>query len=234
MKNCLVFFLSKLNLLSNSLWPHGLYLTKVFCPWNSPGENTGMGCNFLLQGIFLTQGLNSGLLHCRHTLYWLSYMEDLKLNLELPIDPAILHLGMYPQRVENRCLNKMLYTTLHSGTIHSCWKFNFGKQFKFPIKEKWINKMRYIHNKKYYWVIKRNEAETSLAAQWLRLCASNAECVRLIPGWGTKPRAMAQKNVFKKGMKHYNMNKLWKQAKWKESDTKDHIIFDSIYMKCTE
>ena len=75
-------------------------------------------------------------------------MEDLKLNLELPIDPAILHLGMYPQRIENRCLNKMLYTTLHSGTIHSCWKFNFGKQFKFPLKEKWINKIRYIHNMK--------------------------------------------------------------------------------------
>ena len=94
--------------------------------------------------------------------------------------------------------------------------------------------MRYIHNKKYYWVIKRNEAETSLAAQWLRLCASNAECVRLIPGWWTKPRAMAQKNFFKTGMKHYNMNKLWKQAKWKELDTKDHILYDSIYMKCTE
>ena len=32
-----------------------------------------MGCHFLLQGIFLTQGLNPGLLHCRQTLYHLSH-----------------------------------------------------------------------------------------------------------------------------------------------------------------
>ena len=31
-----------------------------------------MGCHFLLQGIFLTQGLNLGLPHCRQTLYHLS------------------------------------------------------------------------------------------------------------------------------------------------------------------
>ena len=37
----------------------------LLCPWNSPGKNTGVGCHALLQGIFLTQGLNLGLLHCR-------------------------------------------------------------------------------------------------------------------------------------------------------------------------
>ena len=36
-----------------------------------PGKSTGVNCHFLLQGIFLTQGLNPGLLHCRHTLYCL-------------------------------------------------------------------------------------------------------------------------------------------------------------------
>ena len=35
-----------------------------------------MGCRFLLQGIFLTQGSNPGLLHCRQTLYRLSYQES--------------------------------------------------------------------------------------------------------------------------------------------------------------
>ena len=35
------------------------------CPWNSPGNNTGVGCHPLLQGIFLTQGSNPGLLHWR-------------------------------------------------------------------------------------------------------------------------------------------------------------------------
>ena len=36
--------------------------------WNSPGKDTGVGCHSLLQGIFLTQGLNPGLLHCRQIL----------------------------------------------------------------------------------------------------------------------------------------------------------------------
>ena len=38
-----------------------------------PGRNTGVGCHFLLQGIFLTQGSTLGLLHCRQTLYHLSH-----------------------------------------------------------------------------------------------------------------------------------------------------------------
>ena len=58
---------------SNSLQPHGLYSTRLLCPWASPGENTGVGCHSLLQGIFSTQGLNPGLLHCRRTLYDLSH-----------------------------------------------------------------------------------------------------------------------------------------------------------------
>ena len=43
------------------------------CPWDSPGKNTGVGCHFLLQGIFPNQGLNPGLLHCRRIHYQLSY-----------------------------------------------------------------------------------------------------------------------------------------------------------------
>ena len=38
---------------------------RLLCPWASPGKNTGVVCHSLLQGIFLTQGLNPGLLHCR-------------------------------------------------------------------------------------------------------------------------------------------------------------------------
>ena len=37
-------------------------------PWNSSGKNTGAGCHFLLPGIFPTQGLTPGLLHCGQTL----------------------------------------------------------------------------------------------------------------------------------------------------------------------
>ena len=36
----------------NFLWPHGQQPTRLICPQNSPGENTGVGCHSLLQGIF--------------------------------------------------------------------------------------------------------------------------------------------------------------------------------------
>ena len=44
--------------MSKSLQLHGLQTTRLLCSWDSPGNNTGAGCRSLLQGIFLTQGLN--------------------------------------------------------------------------------------------------------------------------------------------------------------------------------
>ena len=55
------------SVVSDSLRPHGLY------PWDSPGQNTGVGSLSLLQGIFPTQGLNPGLLDCRWILHQLSH-----------------------------------------------------------------------------------------------------------------------------------------------------------------
>ena len=49
--------------MSDSLRPHGLYSL-----WKSPGQNTGVSSLSLLQGIFLTQGSNPGLPHCRQIL----------------------------------------------------------------------------------------------------------------------------------------------------------------------
>ena len=56
------------SVVSDSSRPHGLQPTRLFPPWDSPGKNTGMGCHFLLQGIFSTQGSNLGLPHFRQTL----------------------------------------------------------------------------------------------------------------------------------------------------------------------
>ena len=61
------------SVLSDFLQPHGLKPTRLFCPWNSLGKNTGVGCHFLLQGIFLTQGSNLGLLHWRWILDCVSH-----------------------------------------------------------------------------------------------------------------------------------------------------------------
>ena len=52
---------------------HELQPTRLLCPWNSTGKNIGVGCHSLLQGIFLTQGLNPGLLEYRQILHYLSY-----------------------------------------------------------------------------------------------------------------------------------------------------------------
>ena len=57
--------------------PHGLQPTRLLCPWDFPGKDTGVGCHFLLQGIFPTQGLNLGLLHRKQILYHLSYEGNL-------------------------------------------------------------------------------------------------------------------------------------------------------------
>ena len=69
------------SVVSESLWPHGLQIVRLLFPYNSPGKNTGVGCHSLLQGLFPTQGLNPGLLHCRHVLYHLSRQESPWLNL---------------------------------------------------------------------------------------------------------------------------------------------------------
>ena len=71
---------------SDSLWPHGLQPARLLCPWDFPGKNAGVGCYFLLQGIFPTQGSNPGLPHCRQILYCLSHQGS----------PKILEWVVYP------------------------------------------------------------------------------------------------------------------------------------------
>ena len=46
----------------------------LLCLWDFPGKNARVGCHFLLQGIFPTQGSNPCLLHCRQILYSLSHL----------------------------------------------------------------------------------------------------------------------------------------------------------------
>ena len=64
-----------------TVWPHGLY-----SPWNSPGQNTGVGSLSLLRGLFPTQGWNPGLPYCRQILYQLSHKGS----------PRILEQVAYP------------------------------------------------------------------------------------------------------------------------------------------
>ena len=76
---------------SNSLWPHGLWPTRLLCPWDSPGKITGVGQHSLLQGIFPTQASNPGLLHCRWILDHLSYRGSPSPNSKDVCEFWILH-----------------------------------------------------------------------------------------------------------------------------------------------
>ena len=51
------------SVMSDSLRIHGPQPAMLLCPWEFPGKNTGVGCHFLLQGIFMIHGSNSHLLH---------------------------------------------------------------------------------------------------------------------------------------------------------------------------
>ena len=78
--------------LSRVCLPHpGLQLTRILCPWNFPSKNTGVGCHFLLQGSFHTQGSNPGLLHCMQVLYHLSHQGRWKVGGENYVPRMLNH-----------------------------------------------------------------------------------------------------------------------------------------------
>ena len=54
----------------------------LLCPGDFPGKSTEVGCHFLLQRIFPTQGSNLGLPHCRQMLYPLSHQTLMLGNIE--------------------------------------------------------------------------------------------------------------------------------------------------------
>ena len=72
--------------MSDHWQPRGLQPFRLLCPWDSPGKNTGVGTHSLLQGIFQTQGLNPGLLHCRQIFFFLTIWA---LSKVLPIKTCV-------------------------------------------------------------------------------------------------------------------------------------------------
>ena len=60
---CVCVYVFSCSVLSTSLRPYGLQPSRLLCPWSFPGKNTRVGCHFLFQGIFQTQGSNPHLLN---------------------------------------------------------------------------------------------------------------------------------------------------------------------------
>ena len=101
---------------SDSLQSHELY-----SPWNSPGQNTGVGSLSLLQGIFPTQGSNPGLPHRRQILYQLSHKGS----------PRILEWVAYPfssrsfwpsNQTRVSCIAAGFFTNWAIGETQMCYK----------------------------------------------------------------------------------------------------------------
>ena len=76
------------SVISDSLQPHELQPTRLLCPWNSLGKNTGGGSHSILQGVFPTQGLNPCLLHCQQILYHLNHQESPGNFQNQPLNPV--------------------------------------------------------------------------------------------------------------------------------------------------
>ena len=111
--------------MSDSLQPHGLY-----SPWNSPGQNTGVGSLFLLQGIFPIQGSNPGLLHCRQMLYQLSYQGSPTLtpNIKHFLNSILKNLDLLTQENLVSIIRKGYYVL---GQEELCL---FGGKITLPLK----------------------------------------------------------------------------------------------------
>ena len=94
-----------------------------------PGKNTGVGCHALLQGIFPTQGLSPGLLHCRQILYQLSYLGSLTICLKLYIVLKIYafhvmltwdeNIGRIPSTFTNSPFGKHIIYLISESVIYS-------------------------------------------------------------------------------------------------------------------
>ena len=127
---------------------------RLLRPWDSPGKNTRMGCHFLLQGIFPTQGLNPGLPHCRQTLQTLNHQGS-PANCHMTQQIPLMGIHLKEIRIERDTCTSMFIATLF--TIARTWKQPIS-----PSADERIRKLWYIYTVEYYSAIKRNTFKSVL------------------------------------------------------------------------
>ena len=86
-----------------------------------------------------------------------------KLKIELPYDPAIPVLGIYPEKT---IIQKETCTTMFIAALFTIARTQ--NQHKCPSTDEWIKKMWHIYTMEYYSAIKRNEIELSVV-RWMDL-----------------------------------------------------------------
>ena len=73
--------------------------TRLLRPWDFAGKSARVGCHFLLQGIFLTQGSNLGVPYCRQTLYRLSHQGSPPKKVETEVNHTYHQRNALPLRL---------------------------------------------------------------------------------------------------------------------------------------
>ena len=136
--------------------PHRRQSTRLLCPWDSPGKNTGVGCHFLLQSkkvkseSEITQSCptRSNSMDCSlpgssiHGIFQERVLEwgAIAFSIELPYNPAIPLVGIHTKeiRTERHTCTPMFIAALF--TIARTWK-----QPRCPLADEWIRNLWYIY-----------------------------------------------------------------------------------------
>ena len=74
---------------------------RLLYPWNSPGENTGVGCHSFLQEILPTQWFNPGLLHCRQFLYHQSHYRSDLISISVQFSGSVVSESPWPHGLQH-------------------------------------------------------------------------------------------------------------------------------------
>ena len=113
--------------------------TRLLCPWNSLGKNTGVGCHFLLQGIFPTLGLNPYLLHWQADSLPQSHQRSLqKIALKhLPHFPFICLCLAKPNSTFSSACRPACSMVLSCLTLQEPRDYSLTCSFRLPWQEYW-------------------------------------------------------------------------------------------------
>ena len=118
--------------MSNSFWPHGLQWARLLCPWGFPGKNTGVGCRFLLQGIFSTQRSNLCLLHWQvDSFTWTTIFPALPTPETFSKIRQYLATNIYLLRVRNAKLDHFTQQDPSLPTFITSW----GEDLNIPLEQ---------------------------------------------------------------------------------------------------
>ena len=101
-------------------------------PWNSPGQNTGVGSLFLLQGIFPAQGLKPVLPHCRQILYQLSHKESHLCMHVFKTQPFSMHQVIVWLQKEKKLAITNSWIVLNSNFLKKIISTLIGKKMLWP------------------------------------------------------------------------------------------------------